>query len=130
LKTKTNTLNASQRLKRKKLFEEVFATGKSLRTPNVSVFYKETTLPQNIHLQAAFSASKRKFKKAVDRNRLKRLMREAYRIQRNELENLLKSHNKQVAVVFVFTFTQVLSFAEVKEGVNKLLHNLEKQFAK
>lgn len=126
----TFTLNAEQRLKRKKLFEEVFAAGKSLRTTHVSAFYKETTLPQNIHLQAAFSASKRKFKKAVDRNRLKRLMREAYRTQRNELENLLKTHNKQVAVVFVFTFTQVLSFAEVKKAVNILLENLQKLLAK
>jgi ribonuclease P protein component len=124
------SLNAEQRLKRKKLFEEVFATGKSLRTPIISVHYKETVLPQNIHLQAAFSASKRKFKKAVDRNKLKRLMREAYRLQRNELENVLKTHNKQAAVVFVFTFTQVLSFAEVKKSVNILLQNLEKQFGK
>lgn len=101
-----------------------------MRTPNISVFYKETTLPEKIYLQAAFSASKRKFKKAVDRNRLKRLMREAYRTQRNELENLLKTHNKQVAIVFVFTFTQVLSFALVKKEINILLEKLVKQFGK
>lgn len=99
-----------------------------MRTPHVSVFYKETSLPDGIYLQAAFSASKRKFKKAVDRNKLKRLMREAYRTQRNELQNVLKSHNKQVAIVFVFTFTQVLSFAEVKEEIRVLLEKLKKQY--
>jgi len=124
-----NTLNAQQRLKRKKLFDEVFATGKSLRTPILSAVYKETALPDNVHLQAAFSASKRKFKKAVDRNKLKRLMREAYRTQRTPLENVLKTHNKQLAVVFVFTFTQIPAFAEVKQDINILLQKLEKQMA-
>jgi len=124
------SLSAQQRLKRKKLFDEIFATGKSLRTPHIIAHYKELALPGEANLQAAFTASKRKFKKAVDRNTLKRLMREAYRTQRNELETVLKTQNKQLAVVFVFTFTQILSLDQVKETINILLQNLQKQLLK
>lgn len=124
------SLGAQQRLKRKKLFDEIFATGKSLRTPHITAHYKEIILPGEANLQAAFTASKRKFKKAVDRNTLKRLMREAYRTQRNELETVLKTQNKQLAVVFVFTFTQILSLEQVKESINILLQNLQKQLLK
>ena len=104
LTKKTYTLKADDRLKRKKLFDEVCTTGKSLRNPIISVFYKEITeqvlnsakenskiTKSTFHLQAAFTASKRKFKKAVDRNKLKRLMREAYRLQCTELKNVLKT---------------------------------------
>ena len=119
-------LSSSSRLKRKKLFDEVFATGKSIRTAHISVFYKETVLPEGVNLQAAFTASKRKFKKAVDRNKLKRLMREAYRTQRNPLELELKASKRQIAVVFVYTSTLIIPFSEVKTSINNLLQKLEK----
>jgi len=127
LATKTHSLNALQRLKRKKLFEEVFASPTTLRTPKITAFYKETELG-GIHLQAAFSVSKKKFKRAVDRNKIKRLMRESYRTQRSIFENLLKTHNKQVVVVFVFTFTKVPDFKEIKQIMWTILTGLVKQF--
>jgi ribonuclease P protein component len=130
LANKPNSLNASQRLKRKKLFDEVFAAAVAIRTPKISAFFKEVEMPEGIYLQAAFSVSKRRFKRAADRNKIKRLMREAYRTQRNALENVLKTHNKQLAVVFVFTFTKMPDFKEIKQITGAVLTTLHKQFEK
>lgn len=118
------TLAAQNRLKSKKLFEEIFASGKSLRTADLMLVYKIVTLPVGISSQAAFSVPKRRFKKAVDRNYLKRLMREAYRHQRPGMENLIKIKNFQVALVFVFTGHQSTHFERVSQKISLLLQQL------
>lgn len=82
-------LGKQARLKSRKAIDQLFKDGKSFTVFPFRVIYQFTKLPVSpdaFQLQAGFSVSKRHFKKAVDRNRIKRLMREAYRLQKNELE--------------------------------------------
>ena len=82
-------LGKQARLKSRKVIDCLFKDGKSFTVFPFRVIYQFTKLPVTpdaFQLQAGFSVSKRHFKKAVDRNRIKRLMREAYRLQKNELE--------------------------------------------
>lgn len=75
-------------------------------------------------------ASSRNFKKAVDRNYIKRLMREAYRLQKNDLRNALETKNLQVAVFFIFTDKSLPNFDLVYLKINECLKGLIKRMEK
>jgi ribonuclease P protein component len=78
-----HTFSKSERLKSRKQIEALFGSGKSFSQYPFRVFYRwegQEGLPQ-----AGVGASKRNFKRAVDRNRIKRLMREGYRLQKQVL---------------------------------------------
>lgn len=75
-------------------------------------------------LQAGFSASTRNFKKAVDRNFIKRITKEAYRLQKQELNAHLVRKQKKMAVFFVYTDKNLPVFAVVKKRVHLVLQKL------
>jgi ribonuclease P protein component len=70
--------------------------------------------------------SKKIFKKAVDRNRIRRLVREAYRLQKNEMENLLTQNQLQLNIFFTYNAKELPDFNNVKEKVNVILNKLIK----
>lgn len=115
---------ATKRLKHKKQFEELFNTGNSIRTDGIVLIYKSVEGADFNGTRTAFSVSKRKFKRAVDRNRLKRLMREAWRLNYLPVEILLKEHNLALTLVFVYIFNEPIEFTAVQEKVKKLLDEL------
>lgn len=77
-------------------------------------------------MQAGFTVSARNFKKAVDRNRIKRLMREAYRLQKNPLREHLQESRKSIAVFFVYTGNELPQYDVVFEKINTALQKLQK----
>jgi ribonuclease P protein component len=79
-------------------------------------------LPSSIsELQAGFSVSTRNFKKATDRNRIKRLLREAYRLQKNIL------NRKPLAIFFIYTGKELPDHITVKEKMKLALESLNKR---
>ena len=77
-------------------------------------------------LQAGFSTSTRNFKKAVDRNRIKRLMRECYRLQKNSLQTELEENHKNLAVFFIYTGKELPEYSLVFDKIGSALERLEK----
>jgi ribonuclease P protein component len=115
----------SERLKSRKQIDELFEKGKSFSVFPIRVTYR--ILPsdeQNNGLQIGVTASKRYFKKAVDRNRIKRLLREAYRLQKHDLQIQLKSSGKRGLVFFLYTDKTIASFDMVKTAMAKCLKKL------
>jgi ribonuclease P protein component len=120
------TLGKQERLKSRKLLEQLFRDGSTLFIYPMKTYYSAKNLPAGITLQAGFGVSSRVFKKAVDRNRIKRLMREAYRLQKNNLQHSLTISGKQLAIFFLYTGKELPDFNLIKEKMSLLLQNLEK----
>jgi ribonuclease P protein component len=114
-----------EKLKSRKQIEELFFNGK-----NFSVFPLRVTyvfLPsEEATVQVGVTAGKRYFKKAVDRNRIKRLIREAYRLQKNDLLDVLSQRHQSCSLFFMYTDKTISSFSVIKEAMNKCLIRLEK----
>lgn len=99
---KTYTLNKNERLKSRKTFEYLFLSGEKINTKIIRVVYNISPIERIEPLKAGFSVPKKKFKHATDRNRLKRRMREAYRIGKIELRQLLTEKKLQIDLLFIF----------------------------
>ena len=122
-------LGKQARLKSRKVIDHLFNDGKSFTVFPFRVIYQFTKLPvipDPFQLQAGFSVSKRHFKKAVDRNRIKRLMREAYRLQKNELELMIKSNPVQLVFFMIYTGKELPEYKLVFEKIKGILLKLQK----
>jgi ribonuclease P protein component len=122
------TLGKQERLKSRKLIAELFDSGKHINAHPLKAIYKlkENELP----LQGAFSVSSKNFRRAVDRNRIKRLMREAYRIQKNELKEKLSEKEKQLIVFFIFTGREIPDIETVNTKMTTILNLMLKDVSK
>ena len=118
------TLKAHERLKSRKLIRQLFDEGKSFSHFPLRINYIISD-DQTSPLLAGFSVSKRHFKKAVDRNKIKRLMREAYRLQKNSLKELLVKNNKSIAVFFIYTGKDIPNYKDVFEKIGSALGRFE-----
>jgi len=98
---KTFSYSVKEKLKSRKLLDELFASGKSFSVFPVKVIYKEIEEAIDFPVKAGVGASIRHFKKAVDRNRIKRLLRESYRINKQPLLDFAVEQDKRIIVFFL-----------------------------
>ncbi len=112
----------------------MFNEGLSFSIYPFRVFYflnKTLDEGSNQPLQFGTGASKRNFKKAVDRNRIKRLIREAYRTQKLPLKQLISEQQKGSLQIFIiFTGKELPLFNHVKTKVAEVLERLGKEILK
>ncbi|MGZ0015724.1 ribonuclease P protein component [Yeosuana sp. AK3] len=76
------SFSKKEKLKSKKLIDALFVKGQSVSAFPLRLVYMPTTFSEDVLFKTGVSVSKRHFKHAVDRNRIKRLMREAYRLNK------------------------------------------------
>ncbi len=77
-----HTYPQKEKLKSKKLIDQLFTEGQSVSAFPLRLVYLGTTFDDEVILKTGVSVSKRHFKTAVDRNYIKRLLREAYRLNK------------------------------------------------
>ncbi|HVF97449.1 MAG TPA: ribonuclease P protein component [Flavisolibacter sp.] len=116
----------TEHLKSRKQIDDLFAGGKSIVVFPVRAIYKFAPADEG-NLLVGVSASKRSFKKAVDRNRVKRLLREAYRLQKKELVLAIKTAGLGCRVFFLYSDKAIADFETIKAAVGKCLQRLCKQ---
>jgi len=77
--------------------------------------------------QVLVSANRKNFKKAVQRNRIKRIIREAYRYNKSGLYEFLTNHEKQCALAIVYTGTSMPDFKQTLKKINAALNRLTEE---
>ena len=129
-KKPTYTLGKNERLKSRKAIDQLFTAGKSFSLFPFKVIYSKANNSQqptiNHQLKCAFSVSKRNFKKAVFRNRIKRLMREAYRLQKLELQQQLQQSNRSLSVFILYVSTELPEYKIMVSKMDTVLKRLQK----
>ena len=108
----------NEKLKSHKTIDRLFSEGKSVSKYPLRLVYVENTDVQNSEkILMGVSVSKKYFKKAVDRNYFKRVLRECYRLNQNLLkENLSKPY----ALMFFYQTKEKLSYQEIEEKTLQL----------
>lgn len=115
------TLGKSERLKSRKVIDELFKKGKRFTISPFRIFY---SINNNSVLQIGCGTSTRNFKNAVDRNRIKRLIREAWRLQKSSTKLLLKEKNLGLNIFFIYTEKELPDYAFVYAQVEKIIKKL------
>lgn len=111
-----------EKLKSNRLISRLFEEGKSLNKFPLRLVYLSLDQQHVLHHKAAISVPKRRFKKAVDRIHLKRLIREAYR----KNKYLVNTNEKHFAFLFIYVGNQKEDYHKIFEVMEELL----KRFAK
>ena len=76
-------------------------------------------LPENVPVQSVMNVSKRRFKRAYKRNLLKRRMREAFRLNKNDLYQKVEQINQQLALMILYNHSEILPYIEIEKGMKK-----------
>lgn len=112
------SFHKGERLKKEKLIQELFNKGSYFNLYPFRVIYLPN--PQSEpHHQALFTAPSRNFKRAVDRNRIKRRSREAYRLQKSELNETPK-----LLIGFIYIAKEIVEYKSISDAVAKAITRL------
>ncbi len=116
------TLPKPFKLKSKKLIGSLFENGSSVKAFPLLLVYRNV-MEIDVDFQVGFSVSKRNFKHAVDRNRIKRLLREYFR----KNKYIFSKQDKQFLFMFIFTGKTMPTYDDVSKAMDKIARKLEQQ---
>ena len=118
------TFSKAERLCSNILIENLFKSGTSFNTFPFK-FVWITASESDVPVKIVISVPKRLFKKAVHRNRLKRMTREAYRKNKNHLYDSLA--DKKIHLMIIFTGKTIVGYKEIEETIVNGLQRLVKE---
>ena len=120
-----NTFTKKERLNSKKNIQLLFEKGTTFFSHPFKVYFSVLEAEDTLSgASILFSVGKRQFKQAVDRNRVKRLCRETYRLNKGFLIETLKQENRYLEIALVYVSKTIPDFAELQINMQKILARL------
>ena len=125
------TFTKEERLCNKKLIDKLFHNGSSFLCYPFKASWLYTDEPQLYPVQILFSVSKKRYKRAVDRNLIKRRMREAYRLKKQQhLYDMLTGANKKIMLSLGYIGKEIAPYDFTEKKMLKLLTQLCTELSK
>jgi ribonuclease P protein component len=121
---KNQTFPKEEKLKSRKMISKIFSEGSAVKTFPLRIQFIFHDLQHLPPCQMGVSVPKRHFKKAVDRNRIKRQIKEAYRLNKSNLIDDLTIKNKRLAMMIIFLAKDKLDYEQIEQLLNSSLGKL------
>lgn len=120
------TFKKSERLTSRKIIDTIFAAGSTLKKYPIILKYYAVDFEDKEPLKVVMSVPKRRIKNATDRNRIKRLMREAYRQHKMVFKEKMRTEGKSLALFFIYNGKENPDYATIEEKIKLILKELNK----
>jgi ribonuclease P protein component len=116
-----------QKLCSETVIKDMFSSGKSFTTSAVRLVWKEYNNEHEVTVKSIIVVPKKKIRLAVKRNIIRRRMKEAYRLHKIELENMLKGKKLQLSIAMIYQKDKILTYKTVEEEIKLILERLSKE---
>ena len=122
------TFTKEERLTSKTIIKELFDKGSSFALYPFKILYTTKATAEASSVKVIFTVPKRAFKKAVDRNFIRRRMREAYRLNKQSFYSQLLPQNLSICFIYIAKEKNEYNFVEkkIKLALQKLILELAK----
>ena len=122
-----NKFSKHEKLKSKIAIDALFSKGKSLKEYPIRLVFLEKEEESNIVANVGVVVPKKQVKLAVNRNLIKRRMREAYRLNNSALKAVLKKEGLALNMMFIYANKQILDYAVIEDKIKVILTRLIEQ---
>ncbi|WP_066757330.1 ribonuclease P protein component [Crocinitomix algicola] len=122
-----HTLKKSERLKSRLAIGEVYTKGKTLKKYPILAKFTPYIFNDNEVLKMGVAVPKKRIRKAVHRNRIRRQIKEAYRLNKWMLKEELTANKTSLALFFIYTGKENVDYSEIEAKIKVILKDLRKQ---
>lgn len=123
-----HSFKRAERLKSRKIIGALFSNGHSFgQYPLRLIWKKAEGRKHSFPIQCTVSVPKKKFPKAADRNRIRRQVKEAYRLHKHWVYEALEGHDTQYAFMILYVAKEALPYEDIEQAMKKMLSRFLKK---